>query len=280
MPFDREKLTALIRVALQEDLPSGDLTCNAVVPNEMLAKGKVISKADYVVSGIEVAKFCYEGLDKGIKFSSNFNDSQKIKKGEILFEVSGNAAVLLKVERTVLNIVSHMMGVATKTNELVELVNGTNTKILDTRKTLPGLRYIQKLAVLHGGGTNHRASLSDAILIKENHIACAGGISNALKAIKNVKNVQKEIEVRSIDELKEVLNSDVIVDIVMLDNMGPEKVKEAVALVKGKFKLEVSGGINSKNIRPYAEAGVDLISVGALTHSVNAADLSFLFEGV
>ncbi|HOW16721.1 MAG TPA: carboxylating nicotinate-nucleotide diphosphorylase [bacterium] len=280
MPFDKEKLTALIRTALQEDLPKGDLTCNAVVPNEMLAKGKVISKADYVVSGIELAEFCYAGLDKGIKFSSKFKDSQKIKKGEILFEVYGNAAVLLKVERTVLNIVSHMMGVATKTSELVELVKGTNAKILDTRKTLPGLRYIQKLAVLHGGGTNHRASLSDAILIKENHIACAGGIQNALKAIKGLKGVQKEIEVRSIDELQEVLSSNVVVDIVMLDNMEPKKVKEAVNLVKGKFKLEVSGGINSKNIRPYAEAGVDLISVGALTHSVTAADLSFLFEGV
>lgn len=279
MSFDKTKLTELIRTAFIEDLPNGDVTCDAVVPAGMLANGTVVAKGDYVVSGIEIAEFCYIGIDKGIKFSTTFRDGERIMKGQTLFNVSGDAASLLKVERTVLNIVSHMMGIATRTASFVELVKGTNAVILDTRKTLPGLRSIQKLAVLHGGGVNHRSSLSEAVLIKENHIAAAGSIKKALQAVKDLK-VKKEIEVRSLDELKEVLDSGVKMDIVMLDNMGPEDVKKAVSINNGRVKLEVSGGINESNIRAYAEAGADLISIGALTHSVKSADLSFLFEGV
>ncbi len=269
----------LIKTAFKEDLPDGDVTCDAIVPKSLFAKGYVVAKGDYVVSGIEIAKLCYVEIDDSIKFETSFVDGNTIKKGQTLFKVSGSARALLKAERTVLNIISHMMGIATKTKMFVDVVKGTNTVILDTRKTLPGLRYIQKLAVVHGGGKNHRVSLSDAVLIKENHIVCAGGIEQAVNLVKDVK-LKKEIEVRRLDELNTVLNSDVKIDVVMLDNMSPEQVKEAVKLSDGRVKLEVSGGINESNIKAFAEAGVDFISVGALTHSVQSADLSFLFEGV
>lgn len=279
MSLDRSAIIKLIKIAFKEDLPKGDVTCRRLVPKGLCANGHVIAKGDYIVSGIEVAKLCYQVLDSKVRFETFFRDGDAIKQGQTLFKVSGNARSLLKAERTVLNIVSHMMGVATKTRSIVDVVKGTNAVILDTRKTLPGLRGIQKMAVVHGGGTNHRWSLSDAVLVKENHIACAGGVEKAVSLLKGVK-LKKEIEVRTLGELGKVLNSDVKMDVVMLDNMTPTQVKDAVQLVGGKIKLEVSGGINETNIRAYAEAGADFISIGSLTHSVQSADLSFLFEGV
>ena len=279
MSLDTAKVLDLIRIAIKEDVPSVDVTCEALVPKDSISKGYVISKGDYVVSGLDIAKLCYNEINEDIKFETKFKDGDYLKKGTILFNVSGNTRDLLKAERTVLNIISHMMGIATKTKSFVDAVKGTKTVILDTRKTLPGLRYIQKLAVVHGGGTNHRASLSDAVLIKENHIACAGGIQNSVLMVKDI-NLKKEIEVRDMDELNMVLDSGSTIDVVMLDNMTPEQVKKAVALVNGRLKLEISGGINQDNIKSYADAGADFISIGALTHSVQSADLSFLFEGV
>lgn len=275
-------ILGLIKKALAEDISNGDISSDAVIPKNLKAKGRVISKGDYVVSGIDIAKAAYWFVDKKIKFKTKYKNGALVKKGKILFEVHGAVSSLLKSERTVLNIISHMMGVATRTKYFVDKVKNTKVTILDTRKTLPGLRAIQKLAVTHGGGKNHRMSLSDAVLLKENHIAAGGGIKASLKKIKYLKDkkIKIEIEVRNLNELKLALSAAVKPDVIMLDNMNLKQTKEAVRLAKGKVKLESSGGIHEKNITGYARTGIDFISLGTLTHSAKSADLSFILDAV
>ncbi len=271
----------IISLAIKEDCPNGDVTSDNSISSNSISSGKAIAKGDYVVSGIDAAKAVYNYVDKNIKFKALVKDGAIVKKGKPLFTVKGKTRSILLAERTALNLVGHMTGIATKTNNFVKMVKGTKAVILDTRKTLPGLRAIEKLAVTHGGGKNHRFSLSDAVLLKENHVAAAGGIKKALLAFKKYKGkIKIEIEVRDLSELKEALASKVLPDVVMLDNMSPKETKKAVLLVKRKFKLESSGGITEKNIKEYAKTGVDFISLGAITHSVNTADISFLLNTV
>jgi len=275
------QLEKIISTAIEEDCPNGDITSETVIRPNSISSGKAIAKGDYIVSGIDVAKAVYYYVDENIKFKALVKDGAAVKKGTALFVVRGETHSVLLAERTALNFVGHMTGIATKTNKFVKMVKGTKAVILDTRKTLPGLRIIEKLAVTHGGGENHRFSLSDAVLLKENHIAAAGGIKKALMACKKHKGkVKIEIEVRDVLELKEVLSSTLLPDVVMLDNMNPKETKKAVQLVKRKFKLESSGGITEKNIKEYAKAGVDFISLGTITHSVDNADISFLLDKV
>ncbi|MFH1223030.1 MAG: carboxylating nicotinate-nucleotide diphosphorylase [Pseudomonadota bacterium] len=278
----KNALSCLIKRALDEDVPFGDISTMAVVPKDLNAKGAVVSKGEYVVSGIDIAKKIYSAVDKKIEFKSRYKNGEIIKNGKILFHVYGAVHSLLKAERTALNVVSHMMGVATKTKHFVNMVKGAKTVILDTRKTLPGLRALQKRAVTDGGGKNHRFSLSDAVLLKENHIAAVGGIKSALKKVKKLKQkkVKIEIEVRNIKELKLALSASIKPDIIMLDNMSVKNTRQAVKLVKGRVKLESSGGINEKNIKQYAGTGVDFISLGSITHSAPSADLSFVLDAV
>lgn len=274
-------LERLISQAIQEDCPDGDVTSDTVIGVGSISTGKAVAKGDYIISGMDVAKAVYYYVDENIKFNGFVKDGAIVKKGQALFTVKGSTRSILLAERTVLNLLGHMTGIATRTNTFVKMVRGTKAIILDTRKTLPGLRSIEKLAVTHGGGKNHRFSLSDAVLLKENHIAAAGGIKNALLSFKKIKGkIKLEIEVRDITELKEVLGSKMLPDVVMLDNMSPKDTKKAVQLAKKSFKLESSGGITEKNIKEYARAGVDYISLGAITHSVNNADISFLLNTV
>lgn len=275
-------LERLISQAIEEDCPNGDVTSETVIKPNSISTGKAVAKGNYVVSGIDIAKAVYYYVDENIKFNGFVHDGETVKKGKVLFTVKGSTRSILLAERTALNLMGHMTGIATRTATFVKMVKGsTKAVILDTRKTHPGLRAIEKLAVTHGGGKNHRLSLSDAVLLKENHIAAAGGIKNALLSFKKMKGKMKvEIEVRNIEELKEVLFSKVLPDVVMLDNMSPKDTKKAVQLVKKKFKIESSGGITEKNIKGYARAGVDYISLGTITHSVNNADISFLLDTV
>jgi len=278
---DNKDIKRIIITALLEDAPTGDITSSCTVPKEKQAEGYVIARHDYVVSGLGIAKQIYLMVDKKIKFQPFLKDGQKIKKGQKLYSVKGNARAILIAERVALNIISHMMGVATKTNRFVELVKGTHVKILDTRKTIPGIRVLQRIAVKDGGGSNHRASLSDAILVKENHVLMCGGIKKVLQKLEIADdNVKTEVEVRSLKELKDALSLKFKPDVIMLDNMVPKQVLEAVKINKGRVKLEVSGGVTERTILSYAKTGVDYISLGTLTHSVQNADLSFLFKGI
>ncbi|MCX6113506.1 MAG: carboxylating nicotinate-nucleotide diphosphorylase, partial [Proteobacteria bacterium] len=242
----------IIATAIKEDVPCGDITSRHTVPIKAGAEGYAISRDDYVVSGIDIARMIYLHVDNNIKFKSFFKNGQFIKKGQKLYSVKGNARSILLAERTVLNIIGHMMGIATKTRKFVRLVKGTKTKILDTRKTVPGIRILQRLAVKDGGAFNHRFSLSDAVLVKENHISICGGIKKVLKKLSHLKNIRTEIEIRNLDELNEILGSKFQPDIIMLDNMSPAMVKKAVKINKKRVKLEVSGGVNEKTIRTYA----------------------------
>lgn len=271
-------LNKFIDLLLEEDVPSGDITSQTIFKDKnIVLEGSAVSRGNYIVSGLDIVKKIYERFN--VEFSTSFANKDLIKEKEILYKVKGKVIDLLRLERMCLNIIAHMMGVATKTKEFVDLTKGTNAKILDTRKTIPGIRFLQKKAVIDGGGANHRMDLSSMVLIKENHIEGAhGSIAKALESFKNLKSMKKEIEVKNLEELKTALKHDP--DIVMLDNMSVSDVKKAVEIAEGKVKLEVSGGINKETVKEYAKTGVDFISVGALTHSVKSADLSFLIKGL
>jgi nicotinate-nucleotide pyrophosphorylase (carboxylating) len=278
--FDLKQFIAL---AIKEDAPWGDISSQALIPSKAMGEGRIISKGSYIVSGLSIIKAVYLAVDKKIKFKSLFKDGSSVKKGQTIIELKGNLRALLLAERLALNILSHMMGIATSANRLSKLIKGTKAKVLDTRKTTPGLRVLEKMAVKDGGGRNHRFCLSDAVLAKENHIAVAGGVEKTLKKLSKLYQNSKqrpkiELEIRTLEEFKKILASPFKPDIVMLDNMDIKNIKKAVALNKGRVKLEVSGGVNESNISKYAKTGVDFISVGALTHSVSSADLSFLLN--
>lgn len=265
----------LIKTALLEDINYLDTTTDYLIDEEQENSAKFLAKSDGILCGIEVALRVFEILQpNGFETKIYKHDGDKLKKDDIIAEIHGKTRTILKGERTALNLIQHMSGVATATNKAVELVKGTNASIADTRKTLPGLRPIQKYAVTVGGGRNHRYNLSDAAMLKDNHIDAGGGIANAVaKLKKRLGHMTKiELEVRNLDELKQALAADV--DVIMLDNMTPEMMKEAVKITDGKALLEASGNITDETLKKVAQTGVDIISMGALTHSVTAFDIS------
>jgi nicotinate-nucleotide pyrophosphorylase (carboxylating) len=272
-----ERVDYLIDLALEEDLPAGDITTEAIVPPDLSASGVFLAKEDGVLAGIEVAAKVFQRIDPSITFKKIKADGQEFKDGEILAEVKGKAASLLKAERTALNFLQRLSGISTLTRAFVQEVSGTKAVILDTRKTTPGWRYLEKYAVRMGGGQNHRKNLSEMMLIKDNHIRIAGGITAALKRAKGkiTAGIKIEVEATTLDEVKEALTGGA--DMIMLDNMSLEQIRRAVELVAGRVPLEVSGKVNLQIVRQIALTGVDYISVGALTHSFKSADISLEF---
>lgn len=274
-----EKLNQLIDIWFAEDIRDGDHTTLSCIPADAMGKQQLIIKEDGVLAGVEIAKHIFNHYDAELKITQFLNDGDHVKVGDIAFIVEGKVQSLLVTERLMLNIMQRMSGVATRTAEYVKRLEGTNTRVLDTRKTTPGLRLLEKQAVKIGGGVNHRIGLFDMILLKDNHVDFAGGIDNAINRAKNYciekgKDLKIEIEVRSFDELQQVLDNGKA-DRVMLDNFTPADTKKAVELINGRLETESSGGITIDTLRDYAECGVDYISVGALTHSIKSLDMSF-----
>ena len=264
----------LILMALKEDISSEDITTNSVMREKKLGTVQLICKQDGVIAGLEIFKRVFELLDRKTITKLYFKDGDKVKKGDLLGEVEGDIRVLLSGERTALNYLQRMSGIATYTNNMVKLLEGSSVKLLDTRKTTPNMRIFEKYAVKVGGGNNHRYNLSDGILLKDNHIDAAGGVANAIKMAKEYAPfVRKiEVEVENLDMLKEALEAGA--DIIMLDNMSPEMMKEAIKLTRGKAVTECSGNITKENIQTIIDTGVDYVSSGALTHSAPILDVS------
>jgi len=270
-------LDPILRRVLEEDIGTGDVTTLATIPPGTQASAELVAKEDFVLSGIDVAKRVFHLLSAETAFEKLIEDGQSVKRGDVLAWIKGDAAVLLQGERVALNLLQRMCGVATLTAEFVKEIGGTGAIIVDTRKTTPGLRVLEKYSVRMGGGGNHRMALYDAVLIKENHVAAAGGISSAVsRARQNVPHTQKvEVEVRNQVEVAEALDAGA--DILLLDNMSTEELRAAVEMINGRAITEASGGVNLETVRDIAETGVRLISVGALTHSYRAVDISMLF---
>ncbi|MCM2357921.1 MAG: carboxylating nicotinate-nucleotide diphosphorylase [Geobacteraceae bacterium] len=269
----------IIENALAEDIHTGDITTLAVVRTDREARAILKAKEEMVLAGIQVAARVFRLLDERIVFTPCFGDGDRLVAGDLIAELSGNASSLLQGERVALNLLQRMCGIATLTSRYVEEVRGTGARLVDTRKTTPGLRVLEKYAVRIGGGINHRTGLYDGVLIKENHIAAAGGIAEAVQRARSYipHTLKIEIETETLDQVAEALAAGA--DIIMLDNMEPAAMAEAVALIDGKALVEASGGVNLATVREIAETGVDIISVGALTHSARAMDISMLLEG-
>jgi len=268
------KIKKIIQEALKEDIGTGDITTRATVNKSLRGQAEAIAKEEFIVAGIDVFKKTFLLFDKRLKFKVLVEDGKKVQKGEVIARVEGSLASILHAERVALNLFQRMCGIATQTNKYVKAVYGTKAKILDTRKTVPGLRLLDKMAVKTGGGFNHRMGLYDAVLIKDNHIAAAGSITKAVKEQKKAlnKKIKIEVETKNLDEVKEALKSGA--NIIMLDNMGIAEMKKAVKIVGKRALLEASGNVNLKRVAKIAEVGVDLISVGEITHSARAADIS------
>ena len=269
----------LIKLAFAEDIGDGDHTTLCCIPATEMGKSQLIIKEDGVLAGVEMARRVFKAFDPELKMTVFIEDGAEVKKGDIAFVVEGKVQSLLQTERLMLNIMQRMSGIATTTRKYVKQLEGTKTHVLDTRKTTPGMRMIEKEAVRIGGGMNHRIGLFDMILLKDNHVDFAGGISKAINRAHEYlkekgKNLKIEIEVRNFDELEEALQTGGV-DRIMLHNFTPENTREAVRRVAGRVELESSGGITFDTLRDYAECGVDYISVGALTHSVKSLDMSF-----
>ncbi len=269
----------IIENALAEDIHTGDITTMAVVRQGGDARAILKAKEEMVLAGIEVAARVFHQLDERIVFTPRCADGELVASGGLIAELSGNAAMLLQGERVALNLLQRMCGIATLTARYVAAVKGTRARVVDTRKTTPGLRVLEKYAVRVGGGTNHRTGLYDGVLIKENHIAAAGGITEAVRRARSYipHTLKVEIETETLAQVAEALAAGA--DIIMLDNMELAAMREAVLLIGGKALVEASGGVNLETIRGIAETGVDIISVGALTHSARAMDISMLLEG-
>lgn len=273
-----QEIQDCIRRALAEDIGPGDATTNAIVPEEAVMKGRIIAKQDGIIAGLDVAQAVYELVDPGVTFTARVEEGARVENKTLLFSVEGPARALLTGERTALNFLGRMSGIATMTRQYMDAIAGTKSVVLDTRKTAPGLRDLDKLAVKRGGGKNHRHALYDMVLIKDNHIDFAGSITKAVEmARSHAGNLQIEVETRTLADVSEALSLGV--EWIMLDNMSPDMMREAVEMVNGRAKLEASGNITLETIRPVAETGVDYISVGALTHSVIVFDVSFKYEG-
>lgn len=268
----------IIRRALAEDINYVDTTSDYLIPEEQMGRAYLLAKADGVLCGIDVFLRTFELLDPAFCAEVFFRDGEFIRKGDVITRFSGHTRELLRGERTALNLLQHMSGIATATQEAVALTEGTRASVVDTRKTLPGLRALQKYAVTMGGGRNHRYNLSDAAMLKDNHIDAGGGITAAIGKLRaQVGHMVKiEVETRSLAEVQEAL--DAKADIIMLDNMDCDTMRKAVALTNGRAMLEASGGITRETLRAVAETGVDIISIGALTHSVKAMDISMKYQ--
>lgn len=264
----------LILLALKEDISSEDITTNSIIRENLLGRGELIAKEDGILAGIEIFKRVFKLLDKNIEFQMNFKDGDNLKKWDIIGEIKGDLRIILSGERVALNYLQHMSGIATYTNDMVQLLEGTNIKLLDTRKTTPNMRIFEKYAVRVGGGNNHRYSLSDGVLIKDNHIAAAGSIQKAVEMAKSyVSFVKKiEVEVENLQMVKEAISAGV--DIMMLDNMDEDMMGKAIRLINGRAKTECSGNITRENVLKIAKCGVDFVSSGALTHSAKILDIS------
>jgi nicotinate-nucleotide pyrophosphorylase (carboxylating) len=279
--LDWQRVQWVIEQSLQEDIGSGDLTTTSVVATDRQATAKIVGKDSGVIAGIAIAEKVFFTHDKRLNIAPYFRDGDTISPGAILMRISGSGKSILEAERTALNLIGRLSGIASKTRKLVEKTEGTRAKILDTRKTAPLLRELDKYAVRVGGAQNHRLGLYDMILIKENHIRYAGGIGNALNQVRQhlktnrLQNIKIEIEVRDLAELQQVLQHKI--DRVMLDNFALEDMRQAVAQAKNRVEIEASGGITLETVRAIAETGVDYISVGGLTHTVRNFDVSLLF---
>ena len=267
------EIIACIRRALSEDIGSADVTTNSIVPTDAGTVARIVAKQDGIVSGLAVAEAVFLCLSSDMRFNSTLSEGARVASGRTLLELNGSARAILSGERTALNFVGRMSGIATLTREFVDAVAGTGAVILDTRKTAPGLRAIDKLAVQHGGGVNHRFGLYDMVLIKDNHIDFAGSLSRAVELARSEGlNLEIEVEARTIEEMQEALRLGV--ERILLDNMSVDEMRRAVVLCAGRAKLEASGNVSLDNVRAIAETGVDFISVGALTHSPKAFDVS------
>jgi len=273
-----DDINHLIELAINEDIGDGDHTSLACIPSNAKGKAQLLVKQNGIIAGIEIAKQVFQQIDPNLTILQFIEDGVTVKIGDVAFTIEGNSQSILKAERLALNFMQRMSGIATKTNHYNKLLKGLNTKILDTRKTTPGLRTIEKMAVKIGGGENHRMGLYDMIMIKDNHIDYAGGIKQAIETANNYLQQQKkdlkiEIEARNLEELHQILETGNVHQI-MLDNFSFKDLRTAVQLIDGKYITEASGGITEDTIREYAECGVDYISVGALTHQINSLDLS------
>ena len=268
----------IIEKALAEDIGNGDHTSLSTIPKDTKGKAKLLIKEDGILAGMSVAEKVFKKVDKNVVFKAFLKDGTKVKYGDIAFVVDGSSISLLSAERLALNFMQRMSGIATATGKIIDKLQGLNTKVLDTRKTTPNLRILEKEAVVIGGGENHRMGLYDMIMIKDNHVDFAGGIANAIESTKkylkeNNRDLKIEIEVRNLNELNEVLKIGNI-DRIMLDNFSLKDMKKAVEIINGRYETEASGGITLNTIREYAETGVDYISVGALTHQIKSLDIS------
>lgn len=271
--------TEFIAAMMKEDIGDGDHSSLSCIPSNEIGTAKLVVKEPGIIAGVKVANDIFHCVDPEVSVENYIKDGTPVQTNEIVFVASGKIHSLLKTERLMLNIMQRMSGIATTTNTYVECLKGLKARVLDTRKTSPGLRFLEKEAVRIGGGLNHRMGLYDMIMLKDNHIDFAGGISQAVAKTRkylqdNKLNLKLEVEVRNLDELRELLASE-SVDRVLLDNFDIATTREAVAIVNSQFEIESSGGITLKNLRSYGECGVDYISVGALTHSVRSLDLSF-----
>lgn len=278
MDINMFELERLVRAALIEDVGTGDITTMTTIDRGRRALGRYLAKESGVLCGLDIVLYVYHMLDPAVEMRFHFRDGDRISRGDVIAEVRGEAVSLLTGERIGLNLLQHLSGIATKTHEAVAAVEGYRAKITDTRKTTPGLRTLEKYAVRCGGGTNHRFNLSDGILIKDNHIVAAGSITNAINAARSKAphTLKIEVEVETFEQLEEALTARA--DIIMLDNMSNENMAEAVRRIDGRAISEASGNMGEKNLADVAATGVDLISIGALTHSVRALDISLKFS--
>jgi nicotinate-nucleotide pyrophosphorylase (carboxylating) len=276
--LDEQLVHTFIQHALAEDVGDGDHTSLSTIATGITGKARLLVKDDGILAGVELALEIFKEIDPQIQVSVYLHDGAPIKHGDVALEVAGSVHSILKAERLVLNCMQRMSGIATKTHQIMQLLQGTHTKVLDTRKTTPNFRYFEKWAVQIGGGANHRFALYDMILIKDNHVDYSGGIQNAItnaqQYLKDTgRKLQIEIEVRNLTELQQALDAGGI-DRIMFDNFNLDDLRKGIAMVNGQYATEASGGITTETIRGYAECGVDYISVGALTHSVKSLDLS------
>ncbi len=272
-----KELDALIEAALEEDMPRGDITSENIIPSDSVSEAIILAKQRGILAGINVARRVFQKIDPSVRFKNVFKDGQIFKKGNILARLEGNSISILKGERTALNFLQRMSGIATATGKFVRVLEGTQTKLLDTRKTTPSLRFLEKYAVKMGGGLNHRFNLSEMVLIKDNHLKLVGSIQQAVKSAKGRvrKGIKIEVETSSLEDVKNAVHSGA--DMVMLDNMTLKQMSEVVKWAKGKVPLETSGKITLRKVKEIASLGIDFISVGSLTHSYKSVDMSIEF---
>lgn len=278
MILDKKQIDKIVLNALEEDMPYGDVTTDNLIPENDVTEAKFIAKADGIIAGMPVAARVFELIDSRISIEIFKNDGDKVTKGDIIAILNGPTAGILKGERTALNLMQRLSGIATRTNVFTELVKDYKVSVADTRKTTPGLRYLEKYAVRCGGGRNHRYSLSDAVMLKDNHIAAGGGILSAVSKVRaNIPHTVKiEVEVENMDMVREAVEAGA--DIIMLDNMNEAAMAEAVKYIDGRALVEASGDVTEERICAIAETGVDIISIGRVTHSVKALDISLRFK--